>query len=648
MSLRIRDHYDAAQVVGPGYDLKRGRGGIREIEFFAQIHQLVWGGRNPALRAPATLDALAALTAAGHVDPEDAALLGDAYRWLRTIEHRLQMHADEQTHRVPLNEGTREAVAVLSGYAGWASLEAQLGATTGAVATRYDRLIADARETASPGLPVSDESLQQWFAATGLAAGTALIPSITRWRSASHRALRSPPARAAFEALLPGLVRELATAANPLHATARFDTFLGQLPAGLQFFTLLEANPRLLPLLGRLLGVTPVLADALAKRPALFDVLLERDSFEPLPDASALTAELAAAVAGMSLEATLDRVRSWTAEHRFQLGAQLIERRADPLRVAHDLASLADAALAILTYAVSTDFEAVHGRVPGGRLLVLAFGRYGGGALTQASDLDLVYLFTGSHESVSDGVKPLAATLYFGRLTQRLTAALSVPTAAGTLYEIDTRLRPSGAKGLLAVSVDSFVRYQSSEAWTWEHMALTRARVVVGDAADRTMIDSAVAAIIAQPRDPATLYADVLAMRADMARAKPGQGLWDVKLAPGGLVDLEFIVHYRQLATGSAPTPELGPACDAAGLPGLRAPHDLLTRLLVLLRCVGDGSAGALNPEGFSDPVRELLSQACGFGDFDALQEALADAKATVRAGWQRVFDVRRDEENQE
>ena len=639
VSLRIRDHYNAAQAVGPGYDLKRGRGGIREVEFFAQIHQLVWGGRDPTLRAPATLEALAALAAAGHIDAADADLLGQAYRWLRTIEHRLQMRADEQTHSVPLTDTARQAVAALSGYPDWAALETQLRTTSAAVATRYDRLIAAAGAVARPGLPHTDEDLRQWFTVSGLKAGAALIPNIARWRSGSHRALRSTPARTAFEALLPALVTEIAAAADPLYAATRFETFLAQLPAGVQFFTLLEANPRLLPLLGRLLGITPVLADALARRPALFDVLLARDSFDPLPAPAALAVELAAAVAGCSLEATLDRVRSWTAERRFQLGAQLIERHADPLRVARDLAGLADAALQVLTAAVTDDFAQVHGRVPGGRLVVLALGRYGGAALTHASDLDLIFLFTGSFETVSDGAKPLAATLYFGRLTQRLTAALSVPTAAGALYEIDTRLRPSGAKGLLAVSVDSFVRYQTTEAWTWEHMALTRARVVVAEPGDRALVDGAVAAIVARPRDPATLRHDVLAMRADIARAKPGRGLWDVKLAPGGLVDIEFIVHYRQLLTGLAPTPELGPACDAAGLPELRAVHDLLTRWLVLLRLVGDsGEIGS-----FSEPVRELSTHACDFAHFDDLEQALRAAKQTVGATWLRVFEVARD-----
>ena len=488
-------------------------------------------------------------------------------------------------------------------------------------------------------VPAGDAAKGYLSAAMNVSGKTPLIADIARWRAAPHRALRSPAARAAFEALLPALVTALAAATDPVQAAARFDSFLAQLPAGLQFFALLEANPMLLPLFGHLLGVTPVLADALARRPALFDVLLADDSFAPLPDARALTAELAA-LASANLEETLDRVRAWTAERRFQLGAQLIEQRADPLRVARDLAALADAALDVLTRAVTAEFAASHGSIDGGRLVVVALGRYGGRALTHASDLDLVYLFTGPYDAVSDGAKPLAATLYFARLTQRLTAALSVPTASGALYDVDTRLRPSGAKGLLAVSIDSFARYQSDEAWTWEHMALTRARVVIGTADDRAAVEAVVAAVMAQPRDAAALRRDVLAMRADIAAAKPGRGLWDVKLGAGGLVDLEFIVHYRQLLTGLAPTPELGPACIAAGVPALMPVHDLLTRLLVVLRLTVTAAPGSGAP--FPIAVRDLLTAAGGFADFTALESALTAAKAEVRANWHSVFGVAR------
>lgn len=620
VSLRIRDHFEAGQALGPGYDLKRGHGGIREIEFFAQLHQLVWGGRDPGLRAPATLDALAALAKAGRIDANEAATLSNSYRLLRGVEHRLQMLNDAQTHSIPTVAAERLALARLCGAADWRTLERRLKGATAPVKRAFDRLIAEAKG-GPEALPADPKELAKRLGK----AGGALAPMIARWRGSSYRSLRSEAAKASFEALLPALAGVLAEAADPAQAAARLDGFLSQLPSGVQFFALLEANPRLVPLLGRLLGRTPVLADALARNPALFDVLLGDDAFEPLTDAAALRRELDTLVAGAGgLEDVLDRVRRWTGERRFQLGSQLIEARADPLQVGRDLAHLADAALALLVERVTADFEAVHGRVAGGGLVVLALGRYGGGLLSHASDLDLVYLFTGEHDAVSTGGKPLAATQYFNRLAGRVSAALSVPTAAGALYEVDTRLRPFGAKGLLAVSLDSFVRYQSEEAETWEHMALTRARVVAGDAAP---VEAAVRAILAAPV-PDTLAGDVTAMRAEIAAAKPGQGKWDVKLATGGLVDLEFIVHYLQLSGGAAVTPDLG-AAIAALQPGLAPAHDLLTRCLVALRLLGTPDAAA----------RDLLSRLTGEPDVEA---AIGLAKAQVTAAWAEIFGSKR------
>lgn len=614
VSLRIRDHFDAGQKLGPGFDLKRGRGGIREVEFFAQLHQLVWGGRDPALRAPATLDALAALATAGRIDAAEAATLGAAYTRLRTVEHRLQMLNDAQTHSIPTIAAERAALAALCGEPDWQTLERHLKGTTAPIARAFDRLIGEAKGDA-PGLPTDSKALRS---ALGKAAA-ALAPMVERWRSVSYRALRSPAARASFERLLPSLTASLAQAADPATAAARLDAFLSALPAGVQLFALLEANPALVPLLGRLLGVTPLLADALARTPALFDVLLGSDAFGALPDADALATELADQVVGVrDVEIVLDRVRRWTGERRFQLGAQLIEGRADPLRVARDLSHLADAALQLIAGVVADDFASVHGRVPGGDLIIVALGRYGGAALTHASDLDLVLLFSGAHDAVSDGPKPLAATRYFNSLGARVVAALSVPTAAGALYEVDTRLRPFGAKGLLAVSLDSFVRYQTEEAEAWEHMALTRARVVAGPAGEA---QTAIAAILNRP-PPAKLAAQVLAMRADIARAKPGGGKWDVKLSPGGLVDLEFIVHFMQLRDRAAVTPDLGAAIRALR-PDLADAHDLLTRTLVTLRLVG------ANP---APQARALLPD-------DAV---LGLAKAAVVAAWSDVFGQRR------
>ena len=642
VSLRIRDHFDAGQRIGPGFDLKRGRGGIREVEFFTQIHQLIWGGRAPELRCPATLDGLAALAAAGRIEPAEAALLGDSYRMLRTLEHRLQMRRDEQTHAVPRLAADRAAVAALTGQRDWAAVERALKAKTAPVAAAYDRLIAAAAPQGH-AVPVDPAA---WLKAHHPGVARLLPPLIARWRGGGLRALRSEAARTAFENVLPALVEGVASAADSAAAATRLDGFLAALPQGAQFFALLEANPRLVGLLGHLLGVTPVLADALARDPALFDVMLAPDAFAPLPDAAALAGDLATFTAPADgLEDVLDRVRRWTGERRFQIGAQLVEARVDPLLAARALSDLADAALAVVTPAVVADFARVHGHVAGAELVILALGRYGGRALTHASDLDLVYLFSGHHEAVSDGAKPLPATLYFNRLAARLTAALSVPTAAGALYDVDTRLRPWGAKGMLALSITSFARYQASDAESWEHMALTRARPVFGGGRARAEAAAAIIATLDVPRDAVRLRADVAAMRADIASAKPAKGVFDVKLAPGGLVDLEFIVHFLQLRDRRGFGPDLAAAIAVHASAGnlsvdLAAAHAYLTRFLVLLRLVAPG-AGV--PAGFAPAVEAMITRALGATNFAAVVGELALAKTAVRLAFNTLLAAKRN-----
>ncbi|MEI6486154.1 MAG: bifunctional [glutamine synthetase] adenylyltransferase/[glutamine synthetase]-adenylyl-L-tyrosine phosphorylase [Sphingomonadales bacterium] len=634
VSLRIRDHFEGGQALGPGFDLKRGRGGIREVEFFAQINQLIWGGRDPALRCPATLDGLAALAAANRVAPAEARRLAASYRALRTLEHRLQMRRDEQTHAIPRLAADRHAVARLCGWKDGKALAAQLKLITEPVATAYDRLI----RAAAPEAPPVPADPKAWLKQHHPALAKLLPPLIAGWRQGRYRALRTEAARADFEAVLPVLVARLAAAADPATAASRLDGLLSALPAGAQFFALLRANPRLVGLLGNLVGVTPVLAEALARDPALFDVMLSPDAFAPLPPADVLAAELGRLCRGGGLEERLDRVRRWTAEYRFQLGAQLVEGHADALAVARSLADLADAAVQALLPAVAAEFALAHGAVPGGELVVLALGRHGGRAMTHASDLDLVFLFTGHHEAVSDGPRPLPAATYFNRLAARLVTALSVPTAAGALYEVDTRLRPWGAKGNLALSIPSFARYQREEAESWEHMALTRARVVAGPGGAAQAV---IADVLAAPRDAAALARAVLAMRAEMAAAKPPQGRFDVKLAAGGMVDLEFIVHFRQLASGIGLSPELPVAMAdlaAAGLipADLAAAHDFLARTLIWLRLL---FAGARVPDALPDPVQAILARALGAANFAGFTEQLAIARQAVRVAWADVFN---------
>ena len=627
ISHRIRDHHQG-QVFGPGYDLKRGRGGIREAEFFAQIHQLIHGGRDPALRVPATRDALAALAAAGRIDPDDAQTLSNGYALLRTIEHRVQMIDDRQTHQLPENPESLDRVARLHGLTKGDDLLDLLRPHVEAIGRIYDGLDGEA----SPQLSAGVDPL----AAAGFADPAAAERLITGWRSASYPALRSAPAQAALEAVLPQLVAVLGAAPDGNSAMLRFDAMLSRLPTAVNVLRLIEARPALLQLLASILAYAPTLADALSRRAELLDGLIDATALLPVGDVPAIVADMAKGERGDDYERLLDRVRRIVGERRFALGAQIVAGSSDPLDVSAGYARVAEAAIEVLAQATVADFARRHGRVPDSELVILALGRMGGGALTHASDLDLIYLFTGNFAVESDGDKPLGAVHYYNRLAQRVTGALSVATASGPLYEVDTRLRPSGSQGPLVVSLDGFARYQREDAWTWEHMALTRARAVFGSSEARMAVDAVIADVLDGNRPSRDIVADAIKMRADMAAHKPPAGPLDAKLLDGGLVDLEFTVHVAQLLRRTGFTPSLGRAIDAlAGqglLPGdLRLAHDFLTGLLVTLRLVAPDSQPP------TEATRVLIARALDLPDWDALLARLEATRHSVRSAWHAV-----------
>ncbi|HMG48896.1 MAG TPA: bifunctional [glutamate--ammonia ligase]-adenylyl-L-tyrosine phosphorylase/[glutamate--ammonia-ligase] adenylyltransferase [Allosphingosinicella sp.] len=630
ISRRIRDHYAQGQALGPGYDVKRGRGGIREVEFFIQIHQLIHGGREPELRAPATLDALAALEKAGRIAPGDAAVLRDAYPLLRTIEHRLQMVDDRQTHSLPADPAALDNVAALHGLDGGAALLALLGPPAERVATLYDTLAGGEGDRLSE----NPQALERALAEAGFAEPGAARGRIEGWRSGKVRALRTGAAREAFEAMLPELIAAFGAAPDPMRAINRFEDLILKLPTGVNFFRLLEARPMLAAHLAAILSHAPPLAEQLGRRADLLDGLVDASAFAPAPSVADLARDFARADrAGEDYQQLLDRVRRRVNERRFALGVQLIAAHTDPLDVTEGYSRVAEAAIRVLADAAVAEFEARHGKVPGSELLILGLGRLGGEALTHASDLDLVYLFSGSHEAESDGPRRLRATDYFNRLAPRVTAALSVATAAGPLYDVDTRLRPSGTDGLLAISLESFAAYQSERAWTYEHMALTRARPVYGSAKGRAALEEVVGAVLRQARDPAKLVADAVRMRRDMRTHNPPGGPFDIKRGEGGLIDLEFAVHVLQLRHGIGLHPHLEDALADLGAAGLAGAEidpalRLLTRILVILRLVSPRSAAP--PE----PSRALVARACGFDTWEALARAHDAARATVRAFW--------------
>ncbi len=637
LTTRIRDHYSAGQAIGPGYDLKRGRGGIREVEFFAQTHQLIHGGRNPSLRLRGTRASLDALAQAGIIAADDAHIMGECYDRLRTLEHRLQMMADQQTHALPMDSAGIEAVARLDGLPGGEALIAELAEISETVGSRFDALIATFAPTGA--VTVEATPLAAELEALGFDNAEALATRVDGWDGGQYRCLRSAEAREAFAHMRPHLLRALAEAPDPERALLRWEQLLGGLPSAINVFRLLDARPGLMAVVMRILAHAPVLADELARRSDLLDTLIDRSAFDLPGSVEDIAVELARGEAGDDYQRLLDNVRVRVGEMRFALGVQLIEGQHDPLAVAAALSRVAEAAILVLGRAAIEEFRHNHGVVPDSDLAILGLGRLGGAALTHASDLDLVFLFSGDHGGESDGRRPLGATLYYNRLAQRVIAALSVPTAAGALYEVDTRLRPSGAQGPISVSLDSFERYQCEDAWTWEHMALCRARPLFGTSADRNRLCAIIRRVQDAPRDPAKLRADVLEMRVTMAEHKPPKGPLDVKLARGGLVDIEFMVHFLQLHAHLAHTPDLGEAVrvlEEEGLlpSGLRAAHDLMTRLLVVVRLVA--------PDGMYPPEasRGIVARACGCDDWDGLLSAVLAARRQVCLGWRQVFGI--------
>ncbi|MDQ3143814.1 MAG: glutamine-synthetase adenylyltransferase, partial [Pseudomonadota bacterium] len=459
---------------------------------------------------------------------------------------------------------------------------------------------------------------------------------VGEWRSGRARSLRSPAARTAFEAMLPTLMAAIGAGPDPSRALNRFSDVIERLSSGVNLYRLLDARPKLAGLVALILVHAPALADQLARRPTLLDGLIDDSSFALPPPASELAEQFAAAIAGDPLDVALDRIRRLVGERRFALGVQLIAAHRDSIAVAEGYSDLAEAAIVALAGVATRDFALVHGDIPGGELVVLGLGRLGGRALTHASDLDLIYLYDAPEGARSDGAKSLSATDYYNRLASRISAALSVQTAAGPLYDVDTRLRPQGAQGMLAVSLAGFDVYQRGEAWTWEHMALCRARPLTGSAARRARVRKQIAAILSLPRDAPQVRGDAAKMRGEMARHKPPAGPLDIKLGPGGLVDLEFAVHTLQLAHNAGLDPRLEVALaalvemgliDGGADPDLR----LLSRMLVVLRLV---APGGMEP---AEQSRALVASLCGQRDWPELMGAIDAARQRIAARWQMV-----------
>ena len=629
MAERIRQAQGDRITAAPGGDLKRGRGGIREAEFFVQAHQLIHGGRDLSLRSPNLLVALASLGQAGVVPAEEADALADDYRHLRTIEHRLQMVDDRQTHALPDDADALHNVACLHGVRDGEALARELQLVTHRVAALFAAMLPDSPKTSGS------------FDLARFGDDSAAEAVLAGWRAGTAPALRSEAAQAALKDVLPILLESFAEADEPLTTLYRFDDLVRRVPSAVNLFRLLQANRPIAGLLADTVAAAPALAESLAARPQLLDRLLDASALDPHPPMAELEADWAAELAPLDIERALARLRDRVEEERFALGVRLVAG-APPGELSRGHADVAEVAIRLHHQLVAREYEEVRGRIAGASLIVLAVGRLGGRALTHASDLDLILLHDGRPETRSDGARPQDATTYFGRLGQRLVSALTLPTAAGPLYEVDTRLRPSGAQGPLVLTVAGFELYGTQDAWVWERMALCRARVVSGSPEGQARAVEALIRVRAPRDDAAEVRAKALAMRGQMAEAKPAGGPLDVKLLPGGLVDLEFLVHVEQLTSADGGSPVLDEALGgliAAGRlsPDLAPAARLLADALFVLRLTApDGELRSFAAE-------RLTCAACEVADRTALDAALLRARRAVVSQWRASFGVDRE-----
>ena len=653
---QINAYRGGGRIAVEGHDIKTGRGGIREIEFFAQTQQLIWGGRMRELRAASTCEALRRLASTGRIDPATAAELIDDYRFLRRLEHRLQMVDDAQTHALPRDPAGIARIAVFLSYRQRDAFVADLLSHLISVERHYAELFEQAPSLAGPGNLVftgvdDDQETLRTLSRLGFAKPASVSALVRSWHHGRLRATRSQRAREILTELVPELLRIFGVTPHPDIALVRFDQFLSRLPAGVQLFSLFHANPGLLELVAEVMAGAPRLAEQLAQRPALLDFVLTGGFFAPPPDRAGLAADLDRVLAGTGdYEDTLDALRRWAGERRFQIGVQLLRQTLDGTRAGEMLADIAETALAALVPAVEVEFARRHGRVPGGAFAVIGMGRLGSREMTLASDLDLIMIYDVPPGSeVSDGPNPLAVASYYARLSQRLIGAITAPTAEGRLYQVDMRLRPSGASGPIASSLESFARYQGESAWTWEHMALTRARPVAGAAALRRQIAGAIGVVLRSTRDAQRLLIDVADMRRRIADENPRPSPWDLKNRPGGLLDLEFITQYLMLRE-AASSPQVLRHDAAAALQALggarvlspQAQHELLDALgllrhvQALLTLLRDEASEA---HGFPEADAATLARCARAVDFTRLDADITAATARTRSWYELLVE---------
>jgi len=654
MKRRVHAFKGHGAIAVEGHDIKLGRGGIRDIEFFAQTQQLIAGGRHPELRTRGTIETLDRLASGGWITPEAARELTGAYLFLRRIENRLQMIGDQQTHIIPDDLTELARVAALSGFADTNAFGDGLIAEFKRVEAHYGALFEKLPESSSaPRLVVqADEADPAALASLerlGFHNPQAAIAAIRAWQSGRYAATRSGRARERLTEFLPALLDAFSRTAEPDLALATFDKVIAEMPAGVQLFSLLAVNPSLLRLIADIMGTAPRLAHIIGRRPRLLDAVLDPGFFGTVPTPAKLKELVGNALAeAHDYQDALDRARIVGREQGFLIGVRVISGTLSARQAGAAYAGLAETLIEALAGRVEAELVRQHGRMAGGEAAVVAMGKLGGREMTAASDLDLIIVYDYAGEGAqSDGAKSLPGPQYYARFTQRLIAALSAATVEGSLYQVDMRLRPSGNQGPVATKLSSFIDYQKGSAWTWEHLALTRARALTGPASLRRKINATIGEVLARPRDRAAVAADLRTMRAKIADEKGVQDIWDLKQVRGGLIDLEFIAQFLQIVSAAEHPEVLDPNTEmtitklsAAGVlapgdaeilvPAARLYHTLTQ---VLRLCLDKPFTAADAPRALKD----LLARASEMPDFPTLEAMLKDTLAAVHEAFERI-----------
>ena len=618
------------------HDVKRGPGGIREVEFFAQVLQIIRGGRTPALQCRGFMRALAALKVSGLVAPADATDLLEAYLFLRKVENRIQMRGDVQVHTLPEDALGLYRLAIGLGYADAEDFKRALAYQRSVISTHFSSLLGTRKkkdnvdDVAAYWRALPEEGESSLLHEIGFEDADAADDALRRFAQSLAVKSASPQSRKRLDRVMPALIAATAAATAPDIALARMLTLLANIMRRSSYLALLDEQPAALQRLVDILGRSALLGERLANFPILLDELLDARDADAFPTRAELIQQCRAQVAPYleDVERALAELNELRQMLSFRIALATLDHRLTAAHASQSLAWIADAVLEAVVAIAKQDMRRAHGDVAGGEFLIVGYGSVGGEELAFGSDLDLVFLYTADADAQSEGARPLEASRWYARIAQKIVSMLQTPTAAGRLYDVDVRLRPDGAKGLLVSTLSSYADYQTQRAWTWEHQALVRARALVGDRALKSRFEATRIEILQQDKDAAKILQEIADMRARMRQEldRSRATMFDLKQGEGGLVDIEFILQALVL-THAASHPALLAQTRSTDLIAAVAHAGLLQSCGAHLSVAHDILA-TLALQCMLDRRKRMVTE----------DDTLQSARETVQGVWAQVF----------